>query len=185
MRVSRILREPWNGFFHALDDELSGPTELHCFGGFVVAECYGLMRATADVDFIEVRGSVPATALLQKAGKHSSLAKTHHVYLDFVTVATVPENYQDRLIDVFPDEFRNLRIRVFDPHDLALAKLERNQDHDRDDVKALALTQGLDVRTLRERYQTELRPYLGRPEREDLTLKFWEEMIKEVQADPC
>ena len=35
---------------------------------------------------------------------------------------------------------------------------------------------------LRERYVEELRPYLGRPEREDLTLELWIEMINETRA---
>ena len=32
------LSEPWRSFLLDLDHELEGPTELHCFGGFVVAE---------------------------------------------------------------------------------------------------------------------------------------------------
>ena len=41
------LPEPWRTFLRDLDTQLAGPTELHCFGGFVVAQCYGLMRPTA------------------------------------------------------------------------------------------------------------------------------------------
>jgi hypothetical protein len=40
---------------------LASPTELHCLGGFVVAEYYGLMRATADIDILESRGTDLAT----------------------------------------------------------------------------------------------------------------------------
>jgi len=36
------------------------------------------------------------------------------------------------------------------------------------------------VDVLRVRYQDELRPTLGRPDREDLTLDLWVEMILEV-----
>jgi hypothetical protein len=32
---------------------------------------------------------------------------------------------------------------------------------------------------LRERYEKELRPYLGSPEREDLTLRLWVESVEE------
>lgn len=73
-------------------------------------------------------------------------------------------------------------MQVFEAHDLALAKLERNEDHDRDDVRALALRPGLDVKVLRERYEGEMRPCLGNPAREDLTLQLWIEMIQEIQA---
>ena len=40
--------------------------------------------------------------LTEIAGKDSSLHKKHKVYLDAVTVATPPENYEERLIPMFP-----------------------------------------------------------------------------------
>jgi len=40
----------------------------------------------------------------------------------------------------------------------------------------------LDLDLLRKRYSAELRPYLGRPEREDLTLNLWIEMIQESRG---
>ena len=51
------LPEPWRSFLRDLDTQLAGPTELHCFGGFVVAQCYGLMRPTADIDILESKGT--------------------------------------------------------------------------------------------------------------------------------
>jgi hypothetical protein len=62
---------------------------------------------------------------------------------------------------------------------LALSKLERNIQRDRDDVKHLARSIPLDLEVLRDRYEKELRWQLGNPEREDLTLKLWIEMIAE------
>jgi hypothetical protein len=50
---SDSLHEPWLSFLRGLDRQLASPTELHCLGGFVVAEYYGLMRATADIDILE------------------------------------------------------------------------------------------------------------------------------------
>jgi hypothetical protein len=49
-------------------------------------------------------------------------------------------------------------------------------------LKRFALGPGLDVTTLRERYMRELRFQLGRPEREDLTLELWIEIIEELRA---
>lgn len=43
----------------------------------------------------------------------------------------------------------------------------------------LARTVPFDLDILRDRYQTELRVYLGNPDREDLTLRLWIEMIEE------
>ena len=176
---TRVLREPWQSFLHELDALLDSPTELHCLGGFVIRELYDFARVTADVDVIQVRGNDAAT-LAGLAGKDSVLHRRHKVYLDIVTVATAPENYEERLIDLFPDEFTCLRLKALDRHDLALAKLERNLDRDREDIKTLAANGGLDPVLLKRRYEKEMRPYLGRPEREDLTLDLWLEMIAEV-----
>ena len=82
------------------------------------------------------------------------------------------------------ENFRNLCLRGFERHDLVLAKLERNSDRDREDVRQIAASVGLDPALLRDRYLTELRPYLGNPKREDLTLKLWIEVIEEVNARP-
>jgi hypothetical protein len=174
------LHEPWRSFLHDLDAQLSGPTEIHCLGGFVVAEYYGLSRPTADIDIIQVRGASDAADVQRIGGKGSPLAKKYRVYIDIVTVADVPDGYEERLIDVYAEEFLNLRVRVFERHDLALAKLGRNQDYDREDVRRLALGPGLDVVILEQRYREELRSRLGNPEREDLTLELWIEMIREL-----
>jgi hypothetical protein len=68
------------------------------------------------------------------------------------------------------------------PNDLALSKLERNIQRDRDDVRHLGRTVPLDLEHLKARYQKELRWQLGNPEREDLTLQLWIEAIKEDRS---
>lgn len=173
------LHEPWRSFLRDLDEELNVPTELHCFGGFVVAECYGLTRATADIDILESRGTT-LTDITRLAGRGSKLHKRHKVFVDVVTVADVPDGYEERLTPV-GEPFKNLQLRVFERHDLVLAKLTRNSDRDRADVESIAAGPGLDVDSLRRRYEHELRSKLGRPEREDLTLKLWIEIIGETR----
>jgi hypothetical protein len=174
--------EPWLSFLRDIDEQLSGPTEIHCLGGFVVAEYYGLTRPTADIDIIQVRGAATVTEVQRIGGKGSPLAKRHKVYLDMVTVADVPERYEDRLIDAYSGAFENLKVRVFERHDLALAKLGRNEDYDREDVRRLAKGPGLDVAILEQRYRDELRWQLGNPAREDLTLELWIEVIAELRG---
>jgi hypothetical protein len=83
---------------------------------------------------------------------------------------------------MFAGEFKRLRICALDPYDLALSKLERNIQRDRDDVKYLARSIPLNLEILKERYDEELRWQLGNPEREDLTLKLWIEMIEEDRS---
>jgi hypothetical protein len=68
---------------------------------------------------------------------------------------------------------------ALDPYDLALSKLERNIQRDRDDVRHLARTVPFDLDTLEERYQAELRWQMAIPKREDLTLKLWIDAILE------
>ena len=171
------IHEPWNSFLHELDNFLDEETTLHCFGGFVVTEVYGSLRKTMDVDVVSV---IPRyLSLLDFAGRGSALHKKHMVYLDRVGIATVPENYNERLTEVFSGHFEKLRLLAFDPYDIALSKLERNRELDRVDVSYLANVVPFDLNILERRYFEELRPYLGIPEREDLTLKLWIEMITE------
>jgi hypothetical protein len=117
--------------------------------------------------------------LLDMAGKGSKLHRKYGMSLDFVTVAAIPEDYDQRLTEMFPGAFEHLRLLAFDPYDIALAKLERNIQRDRDDVKYLARTVPFDLDLLRDRYEKELRPILGNPDREDMTLQLWREAIEE------
>jgi hypothetical protein len=94
-------------------------------------------------------------------------------------VATVPEDYEARLLEMFPGAYMNLRLMALDPYDLALSKLERNSQKDRDDVRFLAKRVPFDLDLLQQRYRTELRWQLGVAKREDLTLELWVEMIEE------
>jgi hypothetical protein len=38
---AKSLSEPWRSFLVDLDSQLEGATELHCLGGFIVAEYFG------------------------------------------------------------------------------------------------------------------------------------------------
>jgi Nucleotidyltransferase of unknown function (DUF6036) len=158
---------------------LKEPTDLHCLGGFVVAECCGLTMPTADIDILESRGTTLST-IGTLAGRNSALHKRQKVYIDVVTVAEVPDNYEDRLTVAPGASFENLRLHIFERHDLILARLGRNIDRDRADVAAIAAGPGLDIDLLRKRYHAELRYKLGRPEREDLTLQLWMDIIEET-----
>ncbi|MGA2150289.1 MAG: DUF6036 family nucleotidyltransferase [Bryobacteraceae bacterium] len=165
--------EPWRSFFAEVDARLSEQVRLHCCGGFVVTQLYGVARTTSDVDFLSVAPNV-GNHLTEIAGKGSSLHRKHKVYLDAVTVATPPENYEERLVPMFPRAWRRLRLLALEAHDLALSKLERNIDRDREDVQQLARAGHLKPEVLKERYYSELRPNLPAHEkRHDLTLQLW------------
>ena len=94
---------------------------------------------------------------MQIALQGGPLHRKHRIYFDRVAVAAVPENYEDRLIEVFPGAHRHLRLMALDPYDIALSKLERNSRKDRDDVRFLGQSIPFDLAILQQRYETELR----------------------------
>jgi hypothetical protein len=173
------IPEPWASFLSEIDAGAREQVELHCLGGFVVTVLYGLARPTADVDVLVIAPRGESERLVGLAGKGSALHQKHGLYLDLVTVVTVPEDYDQRMTEMFPGTFKHLRLFALDPYDIALSKLERNIQRDRDDVKHLARTVPLNLNILQKRYEKELRPYLALPEREDLTLRLWMEAITE------
>ena len=170
---------PWKAFFTEVDNSLEEEVTLHCLGGFAMSMVYDLDRLTADVDVLPVGPSAETESLIRLAGEGSALHKKCGVYLQVVGVAPIPLNYEDRLTEMFAKTFNHIRLFALDPYDLALSKIERNTQRDRDDVKHLARTLPLDLNVLKDRYENELRPDLGNPRREDLTLKLWIDAIEE------
>lgn len=177
------LPEPWLSLLAEIDRRANKRIDLVCIGGFAVTVAYGAPRTTADLDVLWTVHDPSATAALAEAGKGGELHKWFGVYIDQVSVATPPCNYEERLREMFSGAFARLRLFVPDAYDLALLKLDRNAQRDREDAKWLAQAESLDLDELRRRYREELRPYLTGPvERHDLTLKLWSEMIEEARA---
>jgi len=179
MSSSNQPPEPWDSFFKELDEAVDTTVRLDCIGGFVVTLLYGLTRPTADVDVVELAPRAAADAMMELGIRGGSLNQKYRIYLDRVAVAAIPENYEDRLVEMFPGAYRNLHLLALDPYDLALSKLERNSQKDRDDVRFLARSIPFDLDVFQERYATELRWQLGVPKREDLTLQLWLDAIRE------
>lgn len=179
MPPNKSIPEPWLSFLRELDSAVDTEVRLDCMGGFVVTMVYGFSRPTADLDVLEIAPREAGKPMLALGMQGSPLHKKYKIYLDPVGVAHVPENYESRLTEIFPKTFAHLRLCAIDPYDLALSKLERNIQRDRDDVKYLAKFVPLDLEVLEQRYQKELRWQLGNPEREDLTLRLWVEAIVE------
>jgi len=175
----KAIPEPWLSFLRELDVIAQEEVRLDCMGGFVVTLVYGFSRSTGDLDVLEIAPAAAGRSMLEMGMQGSPLHKKYKVYLDRVGVVKVPDNYEDRLTEIFPKVFKHLRLLALDPYDLALPKLERNIQRDRDDVKHLAKTVLFNLEVLKERYQKELRWQLGNPDREDLTLRLWIEAIEE------
>jgi hypothetical protein len=172
-KVNPVLSGRWRTFLQEVDAQLPAPVELHCFGGFVLAVCYGLPRPTGDVDYVAALPLAGAENIEELAGERSDLARRHRLHFQHVTIADVPEDYEQRLIRILAHDFTQLRLFAFEAHDLVLSKLSRNHPKDLEDAKFLAAGGWLDPEVLRERYRREVRPNLANERRHDLTLKLW------------
>jgi|SRR6185312_2741247 len=183
MSSPNVSLPDWQLFLSELDAVLTEPTWLHCIGGFVVTQVYGFDRPTADLDVVEIAPLRERESLLELAGKGSDLMRRASLYLDYVGVSSLPEEYESRLTEIYPGRYKNLRLLTIEAHDLALTKLGRDSPKDRTDVRHLAVSVPLNEDTLRERYQTELRWMLtGDPKWIDSILELWIGMIREAQA---
>jgi hypothetical protein len=154
--TGHVLPSKWKDFLREIDQLLGVAVEIHCLGGFVLSALYDLPRPTGDVDYIAAMPSHSITELESIAGQGSALNRKHRLYLQYVTVADVPEDYAERLEKLFPGEFMRLRLFALEVHDLVLARTGR-----------------LNETVLKQRYKKELRPYLANEKRHDLTLKLW------------
>lgn len=131
--------EPWRSFLRELDGLLKGSVELRCLGGFVVTQQYGIGRETADIDFLAVIAQSPEDDIASLAGLGSKLHRKYRLYMQYVGIATAPADYAARMIRMFPSApWNHLRLFALEATDIALSKLERNTDRDREDFVRMA-----------------------------------------------
>lgn len=172
--------EPWHSFLKELDALAIGIVDFQCLGGFVVTQLYGLKRSTGDLDVLSIAPVEQRKDFLEKAGRGSALHKTYKIYLDYVGIASIPYEYESRLVEMYPGVYKHIHLFALDPYDIALSKLCRNIGRDREDVLYLARHVPFDLKILQERYTAELRPdLLGIPENQDAILSLWIEMIEQ------
>ena len=141
---------------------------------------YGVSRATSDIDVLAASTPPQQLKEVQRlAGKGTALHQRFKVYVQPVAVAPYSENYESRLIRMWPKfSLTRLNLFVLEAHDLALTKLDRNSDVDRQDIADLATNGVINGETLRRRYEEEVRPnFVGRVEKLVLTLELWMEII--------
>jgi hypothetical protein len=171
----------WQNFLKELDNSLEQETKLNCIGGFVIRALYNFQRETSDLDFIDCVPGEEYQKLYELGGKGSELFKKYKVYLDSVGVAQTPESYAERVSEIYPGDFRYLRLYALDIYDLALTKLERSSSvpHDLEDVLYLANTEGFDLEIFRQRYDEEMKVYVEDNPRHRNTFDYWMSIIEE------
>src|SRR5215210_8359782 len=102
----KTIPEPWRGFLLDVDKQLPSTVVLHCLGGFAISLVYGLTRPTVDIDVCDVAPGRAKAELVSLAGEGSPLHRKHAVYLQIVTMASLPHDYESRLTEAFTGSFR-------------------------------------------------------------------------------
>jgi hypothetical protein len=115
------LPAPWASFLGELDALLDEAIQLHYIGGFAVVAGYGLPRATNDLDYRTV-----ITYGRINDGPRSTLAPKYKVHAQHPGVDAIPESYDERLCELSPGRFKNIRLFIPEAYDLVLSKLRRN-----------------------------------------------------------
>jgi hypothetical protein len=146
-----IPPEPWHSFLRELDALAIGIVDFQCLGGFVVTQLYGLNRSTGDLDVLSIAPVEQRKDFLEKAGRGSALHKRYKIYLDYVGVASIPYEYESRLIEMYPGTYRHIRLFALDPYDIALSKLCRNIARDRPSRKTRPVRPAAFARALQRR----------------------------------
>jgi hypothetical protein len=170
--------EPWRSFLRDLDERLKGKAELRCLGAFVIAQHYGIGRATSDIDFLSALVESSEDDVERLAGIGSELHKRYRVHVQRVGIVTPPSDYAGRMTRMFPAAtWKRLSLFALDATDLALSKVERNSERDRDDFVALVRAGLVDLGALKKRYVEEVRPHLlSKLSWHDKTVELWLEM---------
>ena len=124
------------------------------------------MRPSRDVDAsFSLRIHLPADLEESYTDRDSNPAS---VYLDANYNDTLGPRHEDALADAEPLELAavdaaRVDVRVLTPIDLAISKLGRFGDHDRDDVVAMARAGLLDAGKFERRAKEALKYYVGHP----------------------
>jgi hypothetical protein len=96
------IPEPWLSFLRDLDASATEEIRMDCMGGFVMTLVYGFSRTTGDIDVLVLAPREAGRPLFELGMQGGPLHKKHKIYLDYVGVANVPEDYEQRLIPFSP-----------------------------------------------------------------------------------
>lgn len=141
----------------------AGPVAVYVAGGAAL-HLYTGARVSKDIDARIMARFLPPDDL-QVSYKDAD-GRAHLLYFDTQyndTYALLHENAYDDAIPVRIDgvDPRKLDVRLLSPLDLAVSKLSRFEEHDRDDIAALAREGLIAARSLRRRAQDALPSYVG------------------------
>jgi hypothetical protein len=164
-------------FLEAIDAELvkhahkDERLDLYLLGRSSLIVRFGLNLATKDVDLV-TSGDVPhlQTLAFEQFGKGSANALKWGLYLEGVPAGLppVPGSYR-KLSAALPGDWKVIRPKLLDVHDLAITKLRRFHAGDREDLRILCDSGELTVDGLNRSLQSAY--FFGMDEEEDPSCK--------------
>jgi Nucleotidyltransferase of unknown function (DUF6036) len=162
----------------AVDEFLSSPATITIVGGTAIA-LYGVQAGTTDVDTWETDLSSLESAIAQARAKTGL-----NIPVSTPEVVDVPYDCGSRLQPI-DDEWTQLRVMVLEPHDLALSRTLRGNEHDLSAIEKLHQIRPLVLETLLTRYLGEMDHVIGNfPDRLDLNFALMVgRLFGEIAAD--
>lgn len=156
--IARGMRE----FFRLLEVrlELDRPLTIFLAGGMAV-HLYTAKRVTTDIDAeFSARVVVPSDLCVQVNLPDGS---TEDIYFDSnfsTTLGLIHENYQDDSVPVDLG-LQHITLRVLSPVDLAVSKISRLADPDKEDIRDLVLAGLTGADEIAARAEEALGSYIG------------------------
>jgi hypothetical protein len=156
MRREDVIR-----FLQAIDDELAPlvgegeSLDLHLIGRSALILRFGLELATRDLYVIQVEGSQLQARAVRLFGRGTGNADRLGFFLETVPqgLPPIPGGYFHRA-EMIPGPWKVLRPMQPEAHDLAATKLKRFHPKDREDLRILCDSGGLDAERLRRRLES-------------------------------
>jgi hypothetical protein len=172
-RALQVKADPdyWRAFAELMSrieaglGDYKGPAVPVYVAGGAASHIYTGSRLSADIDATLGRRLLLPDDLqvMYKAedGKHRTLYFDRQ-YNDTLGLMHEDAHADSLSIDVPGVNRKRLDVRILSPVDLAVSKLARYADPDREDISALARAGLLDPRQLRKRAEEALKGYIGR-----------------------
>lgn len=178
--IARGMRE----FFRLLEVrlELDRPLTIFLAGGMAV-HLYTAKRVTTDIDAeFSARVVVPSDLCVQVNLPDGS---TEDIYFDSnfsTTLGLIHENYQDDSVPVDLG-LQHITLRVLSPVDLAVSKISRLADPDKEDIRDLVLAGLTGVDEIAARAEEALGSYIGNTSSLRLNIRNAIEIARKAEKD--
>lgn len=157
MGQQRYAPDELNEFLDALGECLEEPATVVLVGSSAIILGHGVTTTTIDIDTLH-----PCPPALQIAIQQARRVTGLAVPVGPPGVVQMPEGFEDRLVRL--KTRGQLELFILEKHDLAISKMLRAVEHDRQHVQALHRRDPLDLETLVERFERDMLPcYVGDP----------------------